>query len=298
MRSRWAGTSWAVAAIVGVWVGFAEPARAVPVGYALAWADEFDGDVLDASKWGPHQPGPRRSAINVDDAVYLDGAGNLAIDTWTEDGVHYTGMVNTRNRFEPTYGWIEARISFQDMAPGMWSAFWMQSRDMGSIVGDPGASGVEIDIQEARAECAPGCDISDLWQGSMYWDGYGADLKRLSKGRLVPGLGDGDFHVFALEWTPNAYRFYVDGELVWEPVDPPISHHGEFIILSSEVESVASFSGFIPEGGFGARDESTTRMVVDYVRVYQVVPEPGTALLGALGLTFLATRRGARARPS
>jgi beta-glucanase (GH16 family) len=118
----------------------------------------------------------------------------------------------------------------------------------------------------------------------------------MSKGRLVAGLGDGGFHVFALEWTPDAYRFYVDGQLVWEPVDPPISHRGEFIVLSSEVESIASFSGFIPEGGFGARDESTTRMVVDYVRVYQVVPEPGTGLLGALGLTLLAARRRARSR--
>jgi hypothetical protein len=68
----------AVAAIVGGWIAFAAPARAVPVGYALAWADEFDGEVLDASKWGPHQPGPRRSAINVDEAVYLDGEGHLA----------------------------------------------------------------------------------------------------------------------------------------------------------------------------------------------------------------------------
>lgn len=291
MRSGCSTSGIAVALLAAI--AWAAPAHAVPAGYSLVWADEFDGDVLDASKWGPHQPGPRRSAINVDEAVYVDGQGHLAIDTWTEDGVHYTGMVNTRDRFEPTYGWIEARISFQDMAPGMWSAFWMQSRDMGSLLGDPGASGVEIDIQEARAECAPGCDISNLWQGSIYWDGYGADMQRLSTGRLVPGLGDGGFHVFALEWTPDAYRFYVDGRLLWTPDDPPISHRGEFIVLSSEIESVPSFSGFIPEEGYGTREESTTRMVVDYVRVYQVVPEPGTALLAAIGLALLASRRSA-----
>ncbi|RIL06800.1 MAG: glycoside hydrolase [Proteobacteria bacterium] len=287
--------SWKMAAaLAAAWLAHAPGAAAVPVGYSLVWADEFEGDALDASKWGHHQLGPRRSAINLAEAVRLDGAGHLVIDTWTgEDGVHHTGMINTRDRFEPTYGWFEARIELRDMAGGMWSAFWMQSRDMGSVIGDPGASGVEIDIQEGRAECGPGCDVRDVWQGSLYWDGYGADLKRMSSGRRIPGLGEG-FHVFALEWTPTAYRFYVDGQLVWEPANPPISHRGEFVVLSSEVESVASFSGFIPEGGFGARGDGTPQMVVDYVRIYQVVPEPGSALLVATGLGAVALRRARR----
>jgi beta-glucanase (GH16 family) len=283
---------WTTAAVLAAaLLGQAPGAGAVPVGYSLVWADEFDGDALDATKWGHHQLGPRRSAINLAEAVRLDGEGHLVIDTWTgEDGVHHTGMINTRDRFEPTYGWFEARIELRDMAGGMWSAFWLQSRDMGAIIGDPGASGVEIDIQEGRIECGPGCDLSDSWQGSFYWDGYGADMKRLSTGRFIPGLGEG-FHVFALEWTPTAYRFYVDGQLVWEPANAPISHRGEFIVLSSEVESAPGFSGLVPEGGFGARGDGTPQMIVDYVRVYQVVPEPASALLLATGIGGLAVRR-------
>jgi hypothetical protein len=270
--------------------GAVSTAAAAPVGYELAWADEFDGAALDPAKWGQHQPGPRRSAINVEEAAYADGAGHLVIDTWTQDDVHYTGMINTRDRFEPTYGWFEARIAFEDMAPGMWSAFWLQSPRIGSVIGDPGVSGVEIDVHEHRLECGPGCDLSNIWQGSLHWDGYGDDYKRASTARLVPGLGEG-FHVYALEWTPAGYRFYVDGVLLWEPVNPPLSHTGQFVVLSSEVFTSPGFAGIIPEEGYGTRGGPIPRMRVDYVRVYQLVPEPGTLLLLATGLACLTVRR-------
>lgn len=279
----------AALALVAATTAIAPPATAVPVGYELVWADEFDGAALDPAKWGEHQPGARRSAFNVEEAAYLDGVGHLMIDTWTDGGTHYTGMIDTRNRFEPTYGWFEARIAFVDMAPGMWSAFWLESPRIGSVIGDPGTSGVEIDVQEHRLECGPGCDLHDLWQGSLYWDGYGEEMKRMSWGRPIPGLGDG-FHVYALEWTPTSYRFWVDGVLLWEPVNPPISHTGEFIVLSSEVETTPGFAGIIPEEGYGPRDGVVPRMVVDWVRVHQVVPEPASALLLAAGLAGLAVR--------
>lgn len=283
-----------MAALVAA-LGTATAARSVPAGYGLVWADEFDGQTLDAARWRHHQLGPRRDAVNLAEAVRLDGAGNLVIDTWTENGVHHTGMIDTKDRFEPTYGWFEARIEF-DSSPGMWSAFWLQSPTYGSVIGDPGASGVEIDVQEHRIECAPGCDLADFMTSTVHWDGYGAQHKQISSGRAVPGLAGG-FHVYAFEWTPTAYRFYIDGELLWEPENPPVSHVPEYLLLSSEVEDVLLWAGFAPPGGYGTRETSTTRMVVDYVRAYQAVPEPASAALLGAGLAWLA-RRGRLARRS
>lgn len=269
-------------------------AKAAPLGYALVWADEFDGEALDAGRWRHHQLGPRREAVNLAEAVRLDGAGNLVIDTWTQDGVHHTGMIDTKDRLEPIYGWFEARIDF-DTSPGMWSAFWLQSPTYGRVIGDLAVSGAEIDIQEHRVECAPGCDLSEFWTTTVHWDGYGAHHKQISNGGVIAGLDEG-FHVYAFEWTPDAYRFYVDGQLTWAPEDPPISHAPEYVVLSSEVEdAVPLWAGSIPPGGYGSRETSTTRMVVDYVRVYQVVPEPATALLLGAGIVVLAGRCRRRA---
>lgn len=271
---------------------FAPPgAGAVPAGYVLTFEDEFDGTTLDASKWDHRLPGPRRDAVNTPDAVRLDGEGHLVIDTWTEDDVHYTGMIGTEGLFAQRYGWFEARIDF-DGSPGMWSAFWLQSPTLGAIIGDPGSSGVEMDIVEhdlfGSQAGAP------YWHGGLHWDGYGAHHKVRSRAIAVPDIADG-FHTFALEWTPDALRFYYDDQLMWAP-QPIISHVAQYMILSSEV--LDSFLTAIPEGGYGSRDESTTRMRVDWVRAWALVPEPTTAVLLGAGLLGLArSRRVSRAAP-
>jgi beta-glucanase (GH16 family) len=259
-------------------------ADAVPIGYALTFEDEFDGTTLDSATWDYRLSGPRRDAVNVPEAVRVDGEGHLVIDTWTEEETHYTGMIGTQGRFEQRYGWFEARIDF-DGAPGMWSAFWLQSPTLGQTIGDPGSSGVEMDIVEHDLfGSSPG---GPYWHGGLHWDGYGASHKVRSRAIAVPDIADG-FHTFALEWTPDALRFYYDGQLMWTP-QPIISHVPEFMILSSEV--MDSFLTQIPEGGYGDRSESTTRMRVDWVRVYSPVPEPATALLLGVALGALAGLR-------
>jgi beta-glucanase (GH16 family) len=275
---RRAGAGLALAALLLL---PAASARALPAGYQLVVADEFDGPALDASLWAHRLTGPRRDAVNTPEAVRFDGAGHLVIDTWTEDGVHYTGMIGSQERFEQRYGWFEARIDFDD-APGMWSAFWLQSPDLGLYLGDPGRSGVEMDIVEH--DLFSSVASTPIWHGALHWDGYGAAHQFRNHLEPMPGIGDG-FHVYALEWTPTALRFYYDGALVWDASDGPISHRAEFLILSSEVED--SLINSIPAGGYGGRSESAARMIVDYVRVY-ALPEPGAGALGGAALLAAA----------
>lgn len=262
-------------------------ALAVPAGYALTLDDEFDRSALDPTIWDYRLSGPRRDAVNTPDAVALDGEGHLVIDTWTEEGVHYTGMIGTQGRFEQAYGWFEARIRFED-APGMWSAFWLQSSDMGSFLGDPERAGVEMDIVEH--DLFTSVTTIPTWHAALHWDGYGSEHK--FRDLLVPtaDIGDG-FHTFALEWTPTVLRFYYDGMLLWDASAGPISQRAEYLILSSEVEG--SILNEIPADGYGPLGGAHPRMLVDWVRVY-ALPAPGGATLVASAVLGLAALRRIR----
>lgn len=236
---------------------------APPPGYELKWRDEFEGTELDKTKWTYWEPGQRRHALNVPEAVTV-ADGNLTITTYTEGNQHFTAMVTTEGLFEAHYGYYEARIQWAD-APGTWSAFWSYSRNME----DPNShavDGMEIDIVEHRATDEEGRPIPGKANFTLHWDGY--EHRHNGAGFQTPDIGlDDGFHLYGLEWTPEAYRFFVNGQLYWE-TKGPISRHPQFLILSTEVES-GLWSSKTPEGGYGDRASSNVKLVVDYVRFYE-----------------------------
>jgi beta-glucanase (GH16 family) len=240
-----------------------------PPGYKMVWSDEFNGTALDTNKWDHWLIGPRRDSINTADAVTVSN-GTLTITTYTDADRHYTGMISTEGKFEPIYGYFEARIDFDD-SPGRWTAFWMQTPTMGRPMGKPDKAGVEIDIVEHRSVDKQGGNIDGQAMANLHWDGYGRNHKQRGSPMFGSNLGKG-FHIYALAWTPDAMKFYVDQEQVWA-VTNPVSRTREFLILSSEVDASA-WAGKPPEEGYGSRESSRTRMVVDYVRVYQRDPSP------------------------
>lgn len=269
-------TAIALALCLSGAVAVAAQPRRSPAGppsgdYQLVWSDEFDGEkntAPDSDKWVEQDPGKRRDAVNVPEAAQLDGRGHLVIKTWSQgagqDRQHFTGMVSTRGKFEQTFGYWEARIDF-DTRPGMWSAFWVMSPQMGKHPGDPEKSGIEIDVIEHRVFNAQQKNIADIAQFAVHWDGYGASHKNKGKEVKAPNLQRG-FHIFALEWTPTELIFYVDGKERWR-FNEAASHRPQYVILSSEVKD-KGWAGDVPKRGYGDKATSKTRMVVDYVRVY------------------------------
>lgn len=226
-----------------------------PAGYELAWSDEFDGAALDTSKWEYYNLGKRRDAINVKEAVTLDGKGNLIITTTKVmvDGKpqYRTGMISTRNKFQRKYGYWECRMKLQKQ-PGHWSAFWLMTPTMGRPVGNVAEAGTEIDIMEYHSKWVDGI------LHTIHWDGYGKDHKSTSKKFTVNGLHDG-FHTFGLEWTPEKYVFYVDGKANLE-LKEAISQRDEYAIVSMEV---GKWAGDIAEA------QLPDSFTVDYVRWYE-----------------------------
>jgi beta-glucanase (GH16 family) len=236
-------------------------------GYTLVWNDEFAGNALDGSRWTA-RGGARRSAVNTPDAVTV-ADGILTITTYTEAGTHYTGFIDTAGTYEPVAGYLEARIRFVPTA-GEWGAFWLQSPTMGNPVGNAALAGTEIDIAEHRARDQAGADITNTYVMNLHWDGYGASHQTAGATSKPPASGvplAGNWHVYALLWTPDAYVFYLDGVEQWRSSDG-LSARGEYIRLTCEVLD-RGWAGSIPAAGYGSRTASTTRMQVDWVRVWQ-----------------------------
>lgn len=251
--------------VLSLQMALAFAARAAPpAGYYLVWSDEFTGTSLDTTKWDYWLAGARNDAVNVSSAVSV-GGGNLTITTYTTNGTHCTGMIATDNKFRTKFGYWEASIDWND-APGMWSAFWMQSPTMGADISDPVTSGSEIDVAEHRLMDSASNNIANQAQVNIHWNGYGASAQSQGSGNIGSGLNTG-FHTYGFKWTSGGYDFSIDGASKWTGGSSPVSRSTEWMILSSEVKD-GSWAGGIPAGGYGNLLTSTTKMTVDYVRYY------------------------------
>lgn len=235
-------------------------------GWQRLFADEFNGNTLNTGIWS-RATGARRDAVNTANAVSV-GGGNLTLTTYTQGSTHYTGFVGSYAGFFATYGYYEARIRFQSTS-GMWSAFWIQSPTIGNPLGNPGVAGTEIDIVEHRARDVPGADLRNRASMNLHWDGYGQSHR--TTGTTVNNPSgtplQGNFHTYAVQWSPSGYQFFIDGTQVWSTTQA-IARRSEFLYLTSEVQHNA-WAGPIPGGGYGSLATSQTKMIVDWVRVWQ-----------------------------
>lgn len=256
--------------------------HADPVGsqWKLVWSDEFDGpngSMPDPNKWSIIQNGSGfgnqelESYTNRPANLHIED-GKLVITARKEafkgaDGIardYTSARLETAGHFQQKYGRFEARIKVPK-GQGIWPAFWMLGDDFRST-GWPGCG--EIDIME-NVGMEPG-----KVHGTLHGPGYSGN-NPLTGAYTLPNheaLGD-DFHVFAVEWEPEAVRFYVDGHLFETQTVDSISSgkrwvfdHPFFILLDLAV------GGAWP----GNPDQTTpfpATMLVDYVRVYTLGSE-------------------------
>jgi beta-glucanase (GH16 family) len=252
-------------------------------GWTLVWSDEFNGpngSAVDASKWVSEVGG---GGWGNDELEYyttrLQNAhqqdGNLVIKVLQEkytgaDGVtrNYTSArLKTLGKFVQAYGRFEARIKIP-RGQGIWPAFWMLGEDIDKA-GWPDAG--EIDIMENIGK------EPALVHGTIHGPGYSG-----ANGIGAPcGLSGGQpiadhFHIFTVEWEPNAIRFYVDEHLyaTRTPSDLPkgakwVYDHPFFLLLNVAV------GGDWP----GSPDASSIfpqEMLVDYVRVFRGRASPAS----------------------
>lgn len=221
--------------------------------WKLAWRDEFDGTTLDVSKWDIPQY-HRRDGWWSSKAISLDGKGHLVMSVLKEGDKFLDGCARTKGKFEHAFGYYVARIQLQKQL-GHWSAFWLMGDGVGKV-GNDGRDGTEIDIMEKPW-------LDDRINYALHWDGYGKNHKSQGKIVKVPGVMEG-FHTYSVLWLPDQYVFYVDGKETWRSQAGGVCQVPLYIKLSDEIG---------PWAGDIKKAQLPDAFLVDYVRVYDLVPE-------------------------
>lgn len=237
----------------------------------LVWEDNFDGDQLNMDNWKyeSHEAGWVNKELqsygpSTDNTYVKDGC--LVIQAIKKKGGIYTsGRINTYGKRGFKYGRFEARLKVPN-GKGFLPAFWMMPVSEGYYGPWPRCG--EIDIMEVLGD-----DTSRVYGTIHYGDPH---AERQGK-KNIDGDFSKDFHVFALEWEPSEFRWYVDGQLYYKtsewytktasgkPRPYPAPFDKQFyIILNLAVGGV--WPGNPPAN---AKFAENARLVVDYVRVYQ-----------------------------
>ncbi len=246
-----------------------------PKGWKLVWHDEFNGRKLDPKKWNillREQSKHNELQYYVPDEVYLEN-GCLRLRSRVRDfgSMHYTsGRVDTKGKLARVYGRFEIRARLPG-GKGLWPAHWLypQNRDwpMERLMAEAVANGNERLIPEDRPWYSE-IDIMEFLghepktvYGTLHY--YTFDGQKKTSSVTWKGTSDytKDFHVYALEWEPDAMRWFLDGQLIHTTTNG-IPHTPHYLILNTAV------GGQWP----GNPDASTTFPQfhdIDYVRVYQ-----------------------------
>jgi beta-glucanase (GH16 family) len=265
---------WRLAVLLWVCVLVAMTASAqtsTNAAWTLVWSDEFnqpDGSAPDPAKW-TYDIGAGGWGNNESE-YYTSRTNNariengyLVIEAQHESchGSEYTSArLKTLGKASWTYGRIEARMKVP-RGQGMWPAFWMLGTNIPTA---PWPNCGEIDIMENIGKKEPA-----LVHGTVHGPGY-CGAGGIHQEFALPGGGDyaDDFHVFAVEWSTNQIKWFVDGQQYFSVTPaslPPgtmwVFTQPQFILLNLAV------GGNWP----GYPDSTTTfpqRLTVDYVRVY------------------------------
>ncbi|WP_127501710.1 discoidin domain-containing protein [Actinoplanes solisilvae] len=248
----------------------AKPADPTFPATRLVFEDNFNdaaGTKPSTAKW-TYDPGvPQNGEIQYytpnSENAQTDGGGNLVIEARRQDyqGRQYTSArMNTGGKFSAQYGRFEARIKVPK-GNGLWPAFWMMGEDF--LSGRPWPYNGEIDIMEVLGRNTG--EMYTTLHAPAYNGGGGYGQKNAAGVDLSL-----DFHLYAAEWDSKGIRFFLDGRQVFDAKKdtvestrgPWIFDHKFYLILNLAV------GGDFP-GPIDATTPFPSRMLVDYVRVYQ-----------------------------
>lgn len=239
--------------------------------WSLVWSDEFNaaaGSSPNAANWS-FDIGTGNSGWGNQELEYytsrpenasINAEGNLVMTAKSEvyNGSQFTSArIKTKNLFTTTYGRVEARIK-TPFGPGIWPAFWMLGADE-ETNNWPNCG--EIDIMELRGQ------KPNIINGTVHGPGYSGGASITKEYGLPNDRFDANFHVFAVEWSPNQIDFYVD-DFLYNRITPEkvkgkwVFDHPFYLILNVAVGG--NYVGFpTPLTPF------PQSMYVDYVRVYK-----------------------------
>lgn len=177
-----------------------------PAGYELVWNDEFNQGDKPGSEWWYETGGGGWG--NNELQTYVNGSqgseqlavvnnGILSITAKKIEGTVYSIRMNTNKGW--TYGYFEARIKVAT-GKGAWSAFWMMPKNFTAWPDDG-----EIDIMEHV-----GYDPTKV-HASIHCKSYNHTIGTQRTANRTVSSAQTEFHVYAVEWTTDYIKGYVDG---------------------------------------------------------------------------------------
>jgi beta-glucanase (GH16 family) len=185
-----------------------------PVGWKLAWSDDFDGSSLDATKWQAKD----NTMVDYDLACITSGSNNIFVkggmatlraqkqrqNCGSETRGYTTAYLTTQGKKSFTYGRFEVRAKTPtgpDDSTGLWPAFWLRPDDGG--VG-------EIDVVELPG----GASYYKAATQAIFYD-Y-TPIKQDNRYTFTKGYPADGFHRYTTEWEPGVLRWYIDGVQVYQ----------------------------------------------------------------------------------
>jgi beta-glucanase (GH16 family) len=285
-------------------------------GWHLVWADEFNGNELDRTKWAPERS--CWGGGNNERQCYTDRirnicvlGGKLYILAYEEKfrGPDRPPEIESRpdaKRSQPytsgkirTLGlasWKYGKIEFRAKPParqGTWPAVWMMSSD--NHYGGWPRSG-EIDILEGvnlGASC-PECKGTvgeNRMLSAIHFGDYATANKQQHTRVTLPtyALPSDDFHVWTLEWAKGLMRFYLDGRQYWElqssdwETASPLAAGNADAPFDQPFYLMANLAigGKLAEENNDkglAKDVVPAAFAIDWIRVYQCAADRETGL--------------------
>jgi beta-glucanase (GH16 family) len=250
-------------------------------GYTLVFEDNFQGESIDETKWnfeigtgcqyGPNLNGwgnfedqyyKKENASIVDNdflqieskeeyVLYSDACGANQSKNYT------SARLNTRNKFDFTYGKVEASIKL-DNAVGIWHAFWMLPSFPQEIWPFSG----EIDILEFANQ-----NNKIFYAGTLHHTGplIGSDIPFTNLNYF------NDFHTYSVEWDLSTIKWYVDDALIQTVVRTSNSVLDDNWPFDKEFHIILNTAVGGTLGGTPNLNGELHHMQVDYVRVYQKI---------------------------
>lgn len=240
------------------------------VTWTQVWGDEFDGQGLpNPAKWSYETGGDgwgnqeQQYYTREDTANARLENGHLLIEARKES---YEGRSYTSARLNSEASWKYGRFVIRAKLPagiGTWPALWMLADE--DTYGDQyWPDNGEIDIMEHV-----GYD-EGMVHGTVHTEAFNhIDDTERTASTTVPDATSA-FHTYAMEWTPNEIRVFVDGTRYFTFQNRPQYDWQEWP-FDQKFHLLMNIAVGGTWGGAEGIDDSAfpTRMAIDYVRVYK-----------------------------
>lgn len=244
----------------------------VPAGYTLVWNEEFDAPrisggkpALPDSKWWYENF--KKGTVNNELQTYVPGFsgqdtvaaiydGTLKIIAKKQGDDIISARINTHESW--LYGYFEARLRLPG-GKGTWPAFWMMPKNFTAWPLDG-----EIDIMEYVGY------QPNVVHSTVHTQAYNHTIgTQKGKSKTIENA-ETEFHVYAVEWTADYIKGFVDGEEYFH-FDNDKQNNKETWPFYAPFYLKLNLAWGGDWGGAQGVDESKLPATyeIDYVRVYQ-----------------------------